>query len=104
MQSCRQSLVQSLCCAYILVAKPTLSAPLPLDLDRNRLKTGSHVRELIPLRALDDIVQNQHCAVVTALKDQDILIFGLLMMKDLVDLEGHGLAWPQVGLFREPSI
>lgn len=65
---------------------------------------GIHIRELIPLGALDDIVQNQHGTMVAALEDQDVLILGLFVVQDLVDLEGHGLARPHVGGLREPSI
>lgn len=42
--------------------------------------------------------------MVAALEDEDILIFGLLVVKDLVDLEGHGLARPHLGGFGEPAI
>lgn len=50
------------------------------------------VRELISLGALDDVVQNKDGAVVGGFEDQDILVLALLMVEDLLDLEGHGLA------------
>lgn len=50
------------------------------------------VRELVTLGALDDIVQHKDSAVVGGLKDQDILVLALLVVEDLLDLEGHGLA------------
>lgn len=59
-------------------------------------RIGIHIRELVPLSALDDIVQNQHGTVVAALEDQDVLVLGLLVVQDLVDFEGHGLAGPHV--------
>ena len=43
------------------------------------------VGELIPLSALDDVVQNQHNAMVRGLKDQHILILALLVVQDLLD-------------------
>lgn len=63
-----------------------------------------NIRELISLRALDNIVQDQDGAVVGALEDKDVLVFGLLVVEDLVDLEGHGLARPHLRGFGEPSI
>jgi hypothetical protein len=56
-------------------------------------QVGDHllVRELVSLGALDDIVQNQDVAVVLRLEDQDILVLALLVVKDLLDLQGHGL-------------
>lgn len=63
-----------------------------------------YIRELIALGALDDVVQDEHGAVIAALEDQDILVLGLLVVQDLVDLEGHGLTGPHVRLLGEPSI
>ena len=63
-----------------------------------------NTRELIPLGALDDIIQNEDGAVVGALEDKDILVLGLLVVEDLVDLEGHGLARPHVRGLDEPAI
>jgi hypothetical protein len=65
---------------------------------------GSDIRKFVPFRALDDIIQDQHSTVVTALKDQDILELGLLMVKNLVDLERHGLSRPHVRRLNEPPI
>lgn len=62
------------------------------------------VRELIPLSALDDIVQDEDSAVVAALEDEDILVLGLLVVQDLVDLKAHGLTRPHVGPLGEPAI
>lgn len=69
-------------------------------------QVGDHllVRELVALSALDDIVQDEDHAVVGRLEDEDILVLGLLVVDDLVDLEGHGLARPHVGDFAEPAI
>lgn len=50
------------------------------------------VRKLIALGALDDVIEDQHGAVVGRLEDQDVLVFALLMMQDLVHLKSHGLA------------
>lgn len=69
-------------------------------------QVGDHllIGELIALGALDDVVQDQHGAVVTALEDQDVLVLGLLVVQDLVDLKVHGLARPHVRLLGEPAI
>lgn len=50
------------------------------------------VRELIALGALNDVVENENGSVVGGLEDKDVLVLALLVVKDLVDLEGHGLA------------
>lgn len=57
-------------------------------------QVGNHllVRELVPLGALDDIVEDEHVAVVGGLEDQDVLVLALLMVQHLLDPEGHGLA------------
>lgn len=57
-------------------------------------QVGDHllVGELIPLSALDDIVQDQDGTVVGRLKDQDVLILALLVVQNLLDLQSHGLA------------
>lgn len=62
------------------------------------------VGELVALGALDDIVEDQHVAVVAALEDQHVLVLGFFVVQDLVDLEVHGLAGPHVRLLGEPAI
>ena len=58
-------------------------------------QVGDHllVGELIPLGGLDDIVQDENVAVVGGLEDQYVLVLALLVVQDLLDLKGHGLAW-----------
>jgi len=53
-----------------------------------------HERELITLGGLNDIVKDKDGAIVGGIEDQDILVFGLFVVEDRVDLEGHGLAGP----------
>ena len=60
---------------------------------------GSDIRKPVPFRILDDIIQGQHSTVVTALEDQDILVLGLLMVKNLVDM-----ARPHARSLNEPPI
>ena len=69
-------------------------------------EVGDHllVGELITLGALDNVVQDENGTVVAALEDEDILVLGLLVVDDLVDLEAHGLTGPHAGLLREPAI
>lgn len=69
-------------------------------------EVGDHllVGELITLGALDDIVEDEDVAMVSGLEDQDILVQALLVVEDLLDLEGHGLAGPHVGDLAEPAI
>lgn len=62
------------------------------------------VCELVPLGALDDVVENENGAVVGGLEDEDILVLALLVVEDVLDLEGHGLSGPHVGDLAEPSI
>ena len=62
------------------------------------------VRELVALSALDDVVQDQHRAVVGRLEDQHILVLALLVVEHLLDLQGHGLAGPHVVDLAEPAI
>jgi hypothetical protein len=62
------------------------------------------VGELITLGALDDIVEDEDIAIGLGLKDEDILVLGLLVVEDLLDLEGHSLARPHVGDLAEPAI
>jgi hypothetical protein len=63
-----------------------------------------HVRKLIALGALNNVVEHQDGAVVGRLEDEDVLVLALLVVKDLVDLERHGLAGPHVGDLAEPAI
>ena len=69
-------------------------------------QVGDHllVCKLVTLGALDNIIENQDIAVIGRFEDEDILVFALLVVKDLLDLEGHGLAWPHVGDLAEPAI
>lgn len=69
-------------------------------------EVGDHllVGELIALGALDGVVQDQNGAVVAGLEDEDVLVLGLLVVQDLVDLEGHGLTGPHPGLLGEPAV
>ena len=69
-------------------------------------EVGDHllVGELVTLGALDDVVEDEDVAMVSGLEDQDILIQALLVVEDLLDLEGHGLAGPHVGDLAEPAI
>ncbi len=69
---------------------------------KTRLVVG--VRKFIPLCALYDIVKDQHCAMIAGFKDEDVLVFRFLVVKDLVDFESHGLARPHVGDLAEPAI
>lgn len=62
------------------------------------------IRELVTLGALNDVVEDKNGAVVAALEDEDVLVFGLLVVEDLVHLEVHGLAGPHLGLLGEPAI
>ena len=68
-------------------------------------QVGDHllVGELVALGALDDVVEDEDHAVVGGLEDEDILVEGLLVVDDLVDLEGHGLARPHVADLAEPA-
>lgn len=62
------------------------------------------IGELVPLSALNDIVKDKDGAVVAAFKDQNVLVFGLFVVEDLIDLEDHCLAWPHIGDLPEPAI
>lgn len=62
------------------------------------------VRKFIPLCALDYVVKNKHSSVVGGFKYQNILILALLMVKNALDLESHGLARPHIRNFAKPSI
>lgn len=62
------------------------------------------VAELIPLRALNDVVQDQDHPVIAGFEDEDILVLALLVVHDLIDLKCHGLARPHVTDLAEPAI
>jgi hypothetical protein len=62
------------------------------------------LRELIALGALDGTVEDEDVAKSLGLEDKYILIEGFFDMKDFVDLEGHGLAWPLVRDLVKPAI
>ena len=62
------------------------------------------VRKLIALGALDDVVENEDGAVVGRLKDEHVLVLALLVVKNLLDLERHGLTGPHAGNLTEPAI
>ncbi len=42
--------------------------------------------------------------MLAGFEDEDVLILGFFVVEDLVDFEGHGLAGPEVGVFKEPAI
>lgn len=80
---------------------PSPAPANPLGLNAARVTNS---RKLVPLGALDDIVQHQHRPMIARLEDENILILALLMVQDLIDLECHGLAGPHVGYLTEPTI
>lgn len=73
-------------------------------IENSSLEGFQNIRELIALSALDDIVEDEDGAVVAALENENILVLGLLVVEDLVNLEVHGLAGPHVRLLGEPAI
>jgi hypothetical protein len=62
------------------------------------------VCELVTLGALNDIVEDEDGAIVGGLEDQDILVFALLVVEDVLDLESHSLARPHLRDLAEPAI
>ena len=65
---------------------------------------GKDVREFVTLCALDNIVENEHGAMIAGFEEKDVLVFGFFVVEDLVHFEGHGLAGPHVGDLAEPAI
>lgn len=65
---------------------------------------GEDSRKLVPLGALDDIVQYQDGAVRGRLEDEHVLVLALLVVQDLIHLQGHRLAGPHGGDLAEPAI
>ena len=67
---------------------------------------GNHflVGEFIALGALDHTVEDEYGAVIGGFKEEDVLVRGFLVVEDVVDAEGHGLAGPHCGDFAEPAI
>lgn len=62
------------------------------------------VAEFVALGTLDYVVEDQDGAVVCGFEDEDVLVLGFLVVEDLGDLEGHGLAGPHAGDFAEPAV
>jgi hypothetical protein len=82
--------------------------------DQNLLRVGVRVHgqvcnhllvcKLVTLGALDDMVEDEDGAVVGGFKDQDVLVLGLLVVDDILDFQGHGLARPHIRDLAEPAI
>jgi hypothetical protein len=62
------------------------------------------VGKLISLGALNDIIKDEDGSIVGRLENQDILVLTLLVVKNILDFESHGLARPHVGDLAKPSI
>ena len=62
------------------------------------------VCELVPLGALDGIIEDQDGTIVGGFEDQDVLVFAFLVVEDILDLECHSLTRPHVGNLVEPAI
>jgi len=69
-------------------------------------KVGNHllVGELVTLSALNDVVKDKNHAVVGRLEDENVLVQALLVVKNLLDLEGHSLTRPHARDLTEPAI
>mmetsp|Transcript_36910 Transcript_36910/g.80794 ORF Transcript_36910/g.80794 Transcript_36910/m.80794 type:complete len:296 (+) Transcript_36910:2108-2995(+) len=67
---------------------------------------GNHflVGEFIAFSDLNDTIEYKHSTMILALEDQHVLILGPMMIKDLINLKGHGLSWPQLTTFMKPAI
>lgn len=70
---------------------------------RHSLAIGD-LREFIALGALYHVVQHKHGAVIARFEDEDVLVLGFLVVKNLIHLEGHRLARPHIGDLAEPAI
>jgi hypothetical protein len=73
---------------------------------RVQCQMGYHllVCKLVSFGALDGIVENEYGAVVGGFEDQDILVFALLVVEDVLDLQSHCLTRPKVIDLAEPSV
>jgi len=69
-------------------------------------KVSDHllVGELVTLSALNDVVKDKNHAVVGRLEDENVLVQALLVVKNLLDLEGHSLTRPHARDLTEPAI
>lgn len=54
------------------------------------------LRELVAFRALYDVVQDEHSAIVARFEYENVLVLALFVMEDLIDFQSHGLAGPHV--------
>jgi hypothetical protein len=63
-----------------------------------------HIRELVPLGALDNAIEDEDISVGLGLEDEHVLVKGLFGAEDFVDLEGHRLARPLRRDLAEPAI
>ena len=82
--------------------------------DQNFLRVGMRehsqvcnhflVCELIALSALDDVIEDEDGAIVGGFENEDVLVFGLLVVEDVLDFKSHGLARPHLGDLAEPAI
>ena len=89
-------------------------APVPPtdDQDAFRIRMGEErdVRDhllvgvLVPFGALDDPVEDEDPSVRLRVEDEHVLELGLLVVKDLLDLEGEGLAGPQGSALVKPAV
>ena len=62
------------------------------------------IRELVTLSALNDVVKDENHAVVGGLEYENVLVQALLVVKNLLDLEGHSLTRPHARDLTEPAI
>ena len=63
-----------------------------------------NIREFIALGALNDVVEDENGAVVGRFEDENVLVLALLVVKNFLDLERHGLTGPHAGNLTEPAI